>query len=98
MHLQDQDLVKAVELSGGSVLATSAARAEHSRRDGAFLLVKQGSQRAALPSVLRQLPFTTAALLAVRVSIYGYINVKPCSIRPWWDRAHGRPCRRSCQG
>ena len=67
MKLQNEDLVKAVELSGGSVLAASAAKAEHSRRDGAFLLVgHEGQDRAALPSILRQLPFVTAAILAVR--------------------------------
>ncbi len=76
-------------------MAVSAAEAEHSRLDGAFLLAEhEGQDRAALPSSLRQLPFTTAALLAVRFEFVSRAWVA-LLLRARSKYMYARPCRSS---
>jgi len=69
VYKQDPDQAMAVEVSGGSAVAASAAGPELSRREGAFLVLYDEASadrdRPALPAHLRRLPYTTAPLLAV---------------------------------
>ena len=67
---RDPDLATAVKLAGAIAVAASAAGPEISRREGAFLVLRDDSRadqdKAALPTRLRRLPYTTALLLVVR--------------------------------